>query len=529
MAKQIKTGEEARLLLKNGITAVAGAVKITLGPKGKNVVLERKYATPLVTNDGVSIAKEIELECPFENIGANMIKEVSIKTNDEAGDGTTTACVLAEAMVSEGLKNITSGANPIILRKGIEKAVKVATKKLKEFSKPVSSDTEILQVASISAGSEEIGALIASAFKKVGGDGVITIEESKTAQTNLKIIQGLEIDRGYISPYMVPQNQTHAQLDNALILITDRKLSNINEILPLLENVMQASRPLLIIADDVDGDALSMLTLNALRGSFNSVSIKAPSYGEKQKEFLEDIAILTGGTFISKDIYSDLKSVTISDLGQANKVKILKDKTIIIGGHANSDALSQKQNLLHQIDENSLDEYDKVKLEDRLARLSGGIAVIEVGAASEIEMREKKLRIEDALSATKSASKEGIVMGGGCALLSTIENLDELILSLSGDEKTGAEIVKNAMFAPLRQIAKNSGNDDGVVVNEVLKNIDKNIGYDALKNEYVNLFEKGIIDPTKVTRCALENAGSVAASILTTDVIIAEISASQTQ
>ncbi len=522
MAKQLKFGEEARQLLKNGITSVAEAVKITLGPKGKNVVLDRKYATPLITNDGVTIAKEIELENPFENIGANLIKEVSIKTNDEAGDGTTTACILAEAMIVEGLKNITSGANPIILRNGIEKAIKVVSSKLKEISKPVSSDTETMQVASISAGSEEIGKLIASAFKQVGKDGVITIEESKTAQTSLKIIQGLEIDRGYISPYMIPQNSDHACLDNALILITDRKINNINDILPLLESVMQTSKPLLIIAEDIDGEALSMLTLNTMRGAFNSVSIKAPSYGDKQKEFLEDIAMLTGGTFISKELYNDLKNTTLDQLGNASKIKVYKDKTIIIGGNANQEQIQNKQQLLHEINQNELDQFDKSKLEDRLARLSGGVAVIEVGAASEIEMREKKLRIEDALSATKSAAKEGIVLGGGCALLSAKQNLETLICSLSGDEKTGALIVLNSTFAPLKQLAKNSGADPGVVINEVVKNLDKNIGYNALKNTYENLFETGIIDPTKVTRCAIEYAGSIAATILTTDVLISE-------
>lgn len=522
MAKLIKSGEEARNLLKNGIKAVADAVKITLGPKGKNVVLDRKFATPLVTNDGVSIAREIELENPFENMGANLIKEVSIKTNDSAGDGTTTACVLAEAMVVEGLKNVASGANPILIRNGIDKAVKIATKKLKEISKPVSSDTEIMQVASISAGSEEIGKLICSAFKAVGKDGVISIEESKTAQTILKTTQGLEIDRGFISPYMIPQNSDHAELDNALILITDRKITNINEILPLIESVMQTSRPLLIIAEDVDGDALSMLTLNSMRGSFNSVSIKAPSYGEKQKEFLEDIALLSGGTFVSKELFSDIKQVNLEHLGSAAKIKVFKDKTIIIGGDANSQKVNEKQEMLRSIDLSQTDEYDRVKIEDRLARLSDGVAVIEVGAPSEIEMREKKLRIEDALSATKSASKEGIIAGGGCALLCCTEEIEKLSKTLDGDERTGAMIVLKATEAPLRQIAKNSGADDGVVLSEVKKNININIGYNALTNEFVNLFDAGIIDPTKVTRCALEYAGSVASTILTTDVIIAD-------
>jgi len=522
MAKQIKSGEEARHLLKNGIKAVADAVKITLGPKGKNVVLDRKYATPLITNDGVSIAKEIELSNPFENMGANLIKEVSIKTNDAAGDGTTTACVLAEAIICEGLKNITSGANPILLRNGIDKAIKVATAKLKQISKPVSSDTEIEQIASISAGNSEIGKLICDAFKQVGKDGVITIEESKTAQTNLKISQGLEIDRGYISPYMLPQNANFAELNNALILITDRKITNLNELLPLLESVMQTSKPLLIIAEDVDGDALSMLTLNAIRGAFSSVSIKAPSFGEKQKEFLEDIALLTGGKFLSKEIYSDLKSTTIEDLGSATKIKVFKDKTIIIGGNSNAKEISNKQEMLHSIDLTQVDEYDRLKIEDRLARLSDGVAVIEVGAPSEIEMREKKLRIEDALSATKSASKEGIILGGGCGLLACSAEIENLISTLEGDEKTGAQIIKSAIEAPLRQIAKNSGADDGVVLNEVKRQIEQNIGYDALTNQFINLYEAGIIDPTKVTRCALEYAGSVAATILTTETIITD-------
>jgi len=522
MAKQIKSGEEARTLLKNGIKSVADAVKITLGPKGKNVVLDRKYATPLVTNDGVSIAKEIELENPFENMGASLIKEVSIKTNDSAGDGTTTACVLAEAIVSEGLKNIASGASPILIRNGIDKAVKAVVKKLKEISKPVSSDIETMQIASISAGSEEIGNLIASAFKQVGKDGVITIEESKTAHTNLKVAQGLEIDKGAISPYMLPQNANHAELDDAFILITDRKISNINDILPLIESVIQTSKPLLVIAEDVDGDALSMLTLNAMRGSFNSISIKAPSYGEKQKEFLEDIALLTGGTFISKDLYSDLKTITLDNLGRASKIKVFKDKTIIIGGNANTEEIVKKQEMLHNINLSDVDEYDKVKIEDRLARLSDGIAVIEVGAPSEIEMREKKLRIEDALSATKSASKEGIVAGGGCALISCLDTVESLINTLSGDEQTGAKIIAKSIEAPLRQIAKNAGADDGVILDKVKQNIKNGIGYNALANEFVNLFEAGIIDPTKVTRCAIEYAASVAATILTTDTIITD-------
>ncbi len=523
MAKQIKIGDEARNLLNAGIRAVADTVKITLGPKGKNVVLDRKYATPLITNDGVSIAKEIELENPFMNMGANLIKEVSIKTNDNAGDGTTTACVLAEAIVSGGLKNIASGANAIILRKGIEKATNTVVKHLKEISKPVSSDLEIEQIAGISAGSEEIGKIISEAFKKVGKDGVITIEESKTSQTNLKVTQGLEFDRGYISPYMIPQNSNFAVLENAYILVTDKKLSNISDLLPLLEEVMKTSRPLLIIAEDVDGEALSTLAINTLRGSFNSVAVKAPAFGEKQKFYLQDIALLTGANYVSKDLNADLKSLSVNDLGEASVVKVFKDKTIIIGGKANQTEIENLKSKLHlQLDANP-EEYEKINIEDRLARLSDGVAVLEVGAPTEVEMREKKLRIEDALSATKSATKEGIVMGGGAALLACKKCVKELSQSLFGDEKTGAEIVLNALEAPIRQIAKNAGEDAGVIANKAEEKLSENIAYNALNGTFVNMFESGIIDPTKVTRCALENASSVAATILTTEVLVTDI------
>ena len=528
MSKQILSGESARGALRNGIMAIENAVKITLGPKGKNVVLERKYTTPLVTNDGVTIAKEIELADPFENVGANLIKEVSVKTNDIAGDGTTTACILASNMAICGLKNITSGASPIVVRNGIEKAVSVAVNHLKEISKPVSSEREIEQVASISAGSEEIGKLIAEAFKKVGKDGVVTIEESKTSQTKLKFTQGLEFDRGYISPYMVPQNANFASLESPYILVTDKKITNINDILPLLEEIMKTSRPLLIIAEDIEGEALSTLAINTIRGSFTSVAVKSPSFGEKQKEFLEDIALLTGATYISRDLNYDLKNVKIEHLGEASAVKVYKDKTVIIGGNGDENQVESVKNKLISIKETESDNYELVKLEDRIARLSGGVAVIEVGAPSEIEMKEKKLRIEDALSATKSASKEGIVPGGGTALISCENAIDELLKTLSGDEKTGAEIVKASLEAPLRQIAKNSGKDDGVVVEKV-KALPENFGYNALYDEYTNMFVSGIIDPTKVTRCALENAGSVASSILTTDVIIVESKAEKSE
>lgn len=521
MAKILQYGEEARKSLASGIEKVTNAVKITLGPKGKNVVLDRKYTTPLITNDGVSIAKEIELTDPFEDMGARLIKEVSIKTNDDAGDGTTTACVLASKIVSIGLKNIASGANPIIIRKGIEKATAIAIEELKANSKPVSSDFEIRQIASISAGSDEIGKLISEAFKKVGNDGVITIEESKTAQTNLKLTGGLEFERGYISPYMIPQNSTFANLENPYILITDKKITNINDILALLEEVIKSTRPLLIIAEDVDGEALSTLAINTLRGSLNTVAVKAPSFGEKQKEFLEDIALVTGGKFISKDLIYDLKDVQIDDLGQCNNIKVFKDKTIIVGGNSNLEHINNLKSKLCELKNNETDTYELAKIEDRIARLSGGVAVIEVGAPSEVEMKEKKLRIEDALSATKSASKEGIVIGGGCALLRCKAKISEFAETLTGDEKTGANIIAESLEMPIRQIAINSGKDSGVIVEKVLS-LPANFGFDALNGTFVDMFKEGIIDPTKVTRCALENASSVASTILTTEVLVAE-------
>ena len=528
MAKQLLFGEEARKALKTGAKKVASAVKITLGPKGRNTVLDRKYGTPLITNDGVSIAKEIELSDPFENMGANLIKEVSVKTNDQAGDGTTTACILAEAMIEEGMKNISSGASPMVLRTGIEKAILSVTKKLKEISKPVSSELEITQVASISAGSDEIGKLISDAISRVGKDGVISIEESKTSSTNLKVTEGLEFDRGAISPYMIPEGKNFATLEHPYILLTDKKLTNIAELLPILEQVMKTARPLLLIAEDIDGEVLSTLALNTLRGSFISVAVKAPSFGDKQKDYLDDISILTSSTYISKDSATNLSELSLDDLGEAQTIKVYKDKTVIIGGKINNEKLSKTQEYLHSVDEEELDNFEKIKLNDRLARLTNGVAVIEVGAPTEIEMREKKLRIEDALSATKSASKEGIVAGGGCALLLCENELSLLIETLSGDEKTGAEIVKKALEAPLRQIAKNTGEDDGVVVSKVKESISSGIGFNALLGTYENMFTSGIIDPTKVTRCALENAGSVASSILTTEVLVADIPSSST-
>lgn len=522
MAKQILVAEEARKALNLGIKTVANAVKITLGPKGRNVVLDRKYTTPLITNDGVSIAKEIELEDPFQNMGANLIKEVSIKTNDSAGDGTTTACILADSMISEGLKNISSGANPIILRKGIEKAIKEVVKYLKGSSKPISNNIEIAQIASISAGDEEIGKLIATAFEKVGNDGVISIEESKTSQTNLKITQGIEIDRGYISPYMASANSNATILENPYILVTDKKITNLNDILPVLEQIMQTSKPLLVIAEDVDGDALSTLALNTIRGSFSSIAIKAPAFGDKQRDFLEDIALLTGANYLSKNLNVDLKTITLEDLGTASIVKVYKDKTIISGGNANTEQIENTKTKIHQLLNENPDEFERIRLEERLARLSDGIAVIEVGASTEVEMHEKKLRIEDALSATKSATKEGIVAGGGTALLYAQSVLNNLIQTLSGDEKTGAMIVKTSLEAPLRQIAKNAGVDDGIIIHKVREKNNSNWGYNALTDEFVDMFKAGIIDPTKVTRSAIENAGSVASSILTTEVLVTD-------
>lgn len=527
MTKQIINSLEARQKLKNGIEKVANAVKVTLGPKGKNVVLDRKFSTPLITNDGVTIAKEIELSDSFENIGAKLIKEVSVKTNEVAGDGTTTACILASAIVQEGFKNIASGANPIIMRRGIEKAVKVVVEKLKQLSKPVSSNTEIEQIAAISAGDEEIGKLIASAFEKVGKDGVITIEESKTSQTKLKVAQGIEFDKGYISPYMASGENQSALLENAYILVTDKKLTNLSELLPIFEKVISSTKPLLIICEDIEGEVLSTIILNNLRGVFKVVAVKCPSFGDKQKEFLEDISLLTSAKYISKDLPIDLKTLQLSELGEAKKIKVTKDKTTIVDGKANIEKIEEKREFLHSINIDELDNFDRIKLQDRLARLSDGVAVIEVGAPSEVEMQEKKLRIEDALSATKSATLEGIVAGGGTALIKCKKALDKLVSSLDGDKKTGAKIIMSILSAPLRQIAENSGVDAGLVVSKVEENENDYFGFNASNGKYENMLESGIIDPTKVTRSALENASSVASSILTSEVVVAELSEQQ--
>lgn len=525
MAKSILYGEEARMTLQKGLDILANTVKITLGPKGRNVVLEKKFGLPLITNDGVAIAKDIELENVFENMGADLIKEVSIKTNDVAGDGTTTASVLAQAIVHEGNKNFIAGANPIILRKGIQKAVKVCTKELKAMSKKVETSKEIEQIASISAGDTEIGKLIATAMEKVGPNGVIAVEEGDTLETSLNFVEGLEFDRGYLSPYMCTNTeQMIAELDNPFILITDKKISSFQEILPILEQIVQSGQKLLIIADDIESECLTTLVLNKLRGAFNCVAVKAPSFGDKRKEILQDIAILTNGKYIAEELHSDFKSLTLNELGRAKSIKIGKEKTIIVGGKGDKIAVQKRIKILESQLKNVKDSYEKDSLKERLAKLSGGVAIINVGSATEIEMKEKKLRIEDALSATKSATEEGIVAGGGIALIKTISKIDELIESLDGDEKTGAKIIRKCVEAPLRQIAENSGVDGGVVLNNVLSSKEKNYGFDALTLTYGDMFIKGIIDPTKVTRTALENASSVASTILTTECLVADIS-----
>ncbi len=525
MAKKILEGEQARKALEKGVNTLANTVKITLGPKGRNVVLGKKYATPLITNDGVTIAKEIELDDPFENLGAELIKEVSVKTNDVAGDGTTTACLLAQAIIREGLKNFTAGANPIILKKGIFQAVDVAVDELKKISKPISSSKDIEQVASISAGDEEVGKLISSAMENVGADGVITVEESQTLQTELSIVEGMQFDRGYLSPYMSTNtDKMIAELDNAYILITDKKISAMTEILPVLEQLVKTGGKMLIIADDVEGEALTALVLNKLRGSLNIVAVKAPSFGDKRKAMLQDIAILTGGQFISDELGIDLKTVSLDDLGRAKMVKVDKDKTTIVEGAGKQNEIKARiKQIKEQIAETTSD-YDKEKLQERLAKLSGGVAVIKVGSATEVEMKEKKLRIEDALSATKAAAEEGVVPGGGVALLKTTKVIKELVDKLDGDEKTGASIVLRAVEEPIRQIADNAGIDGGVVVNKIYENLDKPAyGFDALKNEYGDLIKKGILDPTKVTRSALINAASVSATLLTTEALVVEV------
>ena len=524
MAKQIKYGEDARKALEAGVNTLADTVKITLGPKGRNVVLDKKFGAPLITNDGVTIAKEIELEDPFENMGAQLVKEVSIKTNDVAGDGTTTAVVLAQAIIREGLKNLAAGANPIVLKKGIVKAVDLTVDELKKISKPVTDKRSIAQVASISAGDETVGELISEAMEKVGKDGVITIQESKTTKTDLTTVDGMQFDRGYASAYMVTNtDKMECVYDNPVILITDKKISNIQEILPIIEPIAQQGQKLLIIADDVEGDALAALVVNKLKGVFNCVAVKAPGFGDRRKAMLEDIAVLTGGTVVSTELGVEFKDVTPDMLGSCSQIKVDKDNTTIVGGAGDQNEIKARIAAIRAQIETTTSDYDREKLQERLAKLAGGVAVINVGAATEVEMKEKKLRIEDALAATKAAVEEGIVPGGGTALLTAIDAIKSLAETLKGDEKTGAEIILRALEEPIRQIAKNAGLDGSVILNDILRKGDKNYGFDAYKNEYCDMVQAGIIDPTKVTRSALQNAASIASTLLTTESIVTDI------
>lgn len=523
MSKQFKYGEEARRSLENGVDTLADAVKITLGPKGRNVVLDKKFGAPLITNDGVTIAKEIELEDAFENMGAQLVKEVSVKTNDVAGDGTTTAALLAQTIIREGMKNIAAGANPMVLKKGIAKATEYTVEELKKISKPIESKTAIAQVASVSAGDEEIGTLLSDAFEKVGKDGVITIDESKTMKTELSVVEGMQFDRGYASPYMMTNpDKMDAVLEDPLILITDKKISVFQDLLPVLEQVVKSGRGLFIIAEEVEGEALTALVLNKLKGAIKCVAVKAPGYGDRRKAMLEDIAILTGATVISSDLGYEIKDATLDMLGSAKMVQVDKDNTTIVDGAGDPALIKQRVAAIqHQIAESTSD-YDKEKLQERLAKLSGGVAVVRVGAATEVEMKERKLRIEDALAATRAAVEEGIVPGGGIALLSISDKVTAYANTFSGDEKTGALIIAKALTAPIKQIAENAGVDGGVIVDNVLRAKKANFGYDALKNEFCDMVEKGILDPTKVTRSALQNAASVSSTLLTTEVIVAD-------
>ena len=524
MAKQIIFGEEARRSLEKGINALADTVKITLGPKGRNVVLDKKYGSPLITNDGVTIAKEIELQDAFENMGAQLLKEVATKTNDVAGDGTTTATLLAQAIIREGLKNLAAGANPMVLRSGIEAATNAAVESLKKMSQPVSGKQSIENIAAISASNPSVGKLISEAMEKVGNDGVITVEESKTMQTNLNLVEGMQFDRGYVSAYMATDTEKmEAVLNNPYILITDKKITNIQEILPLLEQVVQAGRQMLIIAEDIEGEAMATLVVNKLRGTFTCVGVKAPGFGDRRKAMLQDIAILTGGQVISEELGYDLKSATMDMLGSARQVKVDKDNTTIVEGAGSKDAISARiASIRAQIGETTSD-YDREKLQERLAKLAGGVAVIQVGAATEIEMKERKLRIEDALAATRAAVEEGIVPGGGTALLNTLADVEALLPNFSGDAKTGVQIVLRALEEPVRQIAQNAGVEGSVVVENIKRAGKCGYGYDALNDKYVDMEEAGIIDPTKVTRSALQNAASVAATVLTTESLVADI------
>ena len=523
MAKDIIYGEEARKALQKGIDTLADTVKITLGPKGRNVVLSKKYGAPLITNDGVTIAKEIELEDAFENMGAALVKEVATKTNDAAGDGTTTATLLAQALVREGMKNIAAGANPMVVKKGMKKAVDAAVAEIKKNSKKVAGTADIARVATVSAGDEFIGKLIADAMDKVSADGVITLEESKTAETYSDVVEGMQFDRGYISPYMVTDtDKMEAVLDNPYILITDKKISSIQDILPLLEQIVQSGKKLLIIAEDVDGDALTNLILNKLRGVFTCVAVKAPGFGDRRKEMLKDIAILTGGEVITEELGLDIKDTQISQLGTAKQVKVLKENTIIVDGAGKSSDIKARVNEIRSAIENTTSEFDKEKLQERLAKLAGGVGVIKVGAATEVEMKEKKLRIEDALAATKAAVEEGIVAGGGVALLNAVPAVQDVMNSLEGDEKTGAAIVLKALEEPVRQIALNAGVEGSVIIDTIMKKKTVGYGYDAYSESYGDMIKKGIVDPAKVTRSALQNASSVAEMVLTTESLVAD-------
>ncbi|MGN1319563.1 MAG: chaperonin GroEL [Acutalibacteraceae bacterium] len=523
MAKNIIFGEEARKSLQTGVDKLANTVKVTLGPKGRNVVLDKKYGSPLITNDGVTIAKEIELEDPFENMGAQLVKEVSVKTNDAAGDGTTTATVLAQALINEGMKNVAAGANPMVVKKGIKNAVDTAIATIIDNSKKVSGSDDIARVATVSSGDAVIGSLIAEAMEKVSADGVITVEESKTAETYSEVVEGMQFDRGYITPYMVTDtDKMEAVIDDAYILITDKKISNIQEILPLLEQIVQSGKKLVIIAEDIEGEALSTLIVNKLRGTFTCVAVKAPGFGDRRKEMLRDIAILTGGEVITEELGLELKDTSVAQLGRARQVKVTKENTVIVDGAGDKNAIKDRVAQIRNEIAVTTSEFDREKLQERLAKLAGGVAVIKVGAATEIEMKDKKLRIEDALAATKAAVEEGIVAGGGVALLNAIPAVAELASKTEGDEKTGVNIVLKSLEAPIRQIAYNAGIEGSVIIDKILSSEKVNYGFDAYGEVYTDMIDAGIVDPTKVTRSALENAASVAAMVLTTESLVAD-------
>lgn len=524
MAKKIIYGEEARKSLQSGIDQLTDTVKITLGPKGRNVVLDKQFGSPLITNDGVTIAKEIELEDEFENMGAQLVKEVAVRTNDAAGDGTTTATLMAQTLVNEGMKNVAAGANPMAVKRGIQKAVDAAVEAIKENSQQIAGSDDIARVATVSSDNEFVGKLIAEAMEKVSADGVITIEESKTADTYSDVVEGMQFDRGYITPYMVTDtDKMEAIIDDASILITDKKISVIQDILPLLEQIMQSGKKLVIIAEDIEGEALSTLILNKLRGTFNCVAIKAPGFGDRRKEMLQDIAILTGGTVISEEVGLELKDATMDMLGQAHKVKVNKENTVIVDGAGEKSAIEARVSQIRSQLEDTTSEFDKEKLQERLAKLAGGVAVIKVGAATEVEMKEKKMRIEDALSATKAAVEEGIIAGGGTAFLSLVPAVSAIVDSLDGDERTGAKIVMKSLESPVRQIAENSGEEGSVIINNICSKNEINYGYDVAKQQYGDMIKLGIVDPAKVTRSALQNAASVASMVLTTESLVADI------